>query len=250
MCRTSYSGVLLLAFILSDLTLYAQTAKLNNAFYFSSGIAMDSKGNAFVTGKNHKIIKITAAGKAELFSNNGGAGIAIDSSDNIYVADGTRIKKITSNGTVTTVAGTAVSGYKDGDLSTATFVNLENITIDINGTIYVTDNEWSNNRGSTGYYFIRKITVLGIVTTVKDGNEGELRLHYPRGLASDKEGNLYVCASISHCIKKITPGGIITTVAGQCDKTIFNSVYKEGNTNTAVLTNPSGIAINKNGIRG
>jgi sugar lactone lactonase YvrE len=241
--------------------LYAQPAKLNNAFNASFGIAVDSKGNAFVTGKNNKIIKITPEGRAELFA--GGArnnkdgkgkeagfsntsGIAIDLSDNLYLADNNSIRKITAGGIVTTIAGFGRADSKDGDRSTAAFSGLENIAVDNDGTIYVTDKEPSTN-GSTGYYFIRKITAQGIVTTIKDGNGGTLRLHYPRGLACDKEGNLYVCASVSHCIKKIAPSGIITTVAGQCDKTIFHSVYKEGNTTTAVLTNPSGIAINKSG---
>ena len=239
-----------------------QTPKLNNAFNASFGIVADSKGNLFVTGQNNKVIKITAAGKAELFAGGGRnrkdgqakeirfsslAGIAIDSSDNLYIADGTRIRKITPEGIVTTVAGSEVSGYKDGDRSTAAFVNLESIAIDNKGTIYVTDNEFTNNRGSSGYFVIRKIPAAGFVTTIKNGNEGELRLHYARGIACDKDGNLYVCASVSHCIKKISPSGVITTLAGQCDKTIFNSVYKEGPVSSAVLTNPSGIAIAKNG---
>ncbi|HQZ76162.1 MAG TPA: hypothetical protein PLO70_16705, partial [Chitinophagaceae bacterium] len=239
-----------------------QTPKLTNAFAASSGIAVDSKGNAFVTGQNNKVIKITAAGKAELFAGGGRnrkdglakeirfsslAGIAIDSSDNLYVADGTRIRKITPEGFVTTIAGSEISGYKDGDRSIATFVNLENIAIDNKGTIYVTDNEFTNNRGSSGHHVIRKISAEGIVTTIKNGNEAELRVHYARGIACDKDGNLYVNASVSHCIKKISPSGVITTVAGQCDKTKFNSVYKEGPVSTAVLTNPSGMAIAKNG---
>jgi DNA-binding beta-propeller fold protein YncE len=240
----------------------AQTPKLTGAFAASFGIVADSKGNLFVTGKNNKIIKITPQGKAELFAGGGRngkdgkanqagfndtEGITIDAADNLYVADGSMIRKITADGAVITLAGTKISGYRDGDRLTAAFVNLENIAIDNKGTIYVTDYEWSNNRGSTGYYFIRKITAQGIVTTIKDVNGEALRLHYPRGLACDKEGNLYVCASVSHCIKKISPSGIITTVAGQCDKTKFNSVYKEGPVSSAVLTNPSGIAINKNG---
>lgn len=240
----------------------AQTPKLTGAFAASFGIVADSKGNLFVTGKNNKIIKITPQGKAELFAGGGRngrdgkanqagfndtEGITIDAADNLYVADGTRIRKITPDGNVATIAGTNISGYRDGDRLTAAFVNLENIAIDNKGTIYVTDYEWSNNRGSTGYYFIRKITAQGIVTTIKDANGEALRLHYPRGLACDKEGNLYVCASVSHCIKKISPTGFITTLAGQCDKTVFNSVYKEGPVSTAVLTDPSGIAIAPNG---
>ncbi len=262
MKKLFFYGFACLFFLLPINKLCAQPAKLNNAFNASFGIVVDSKGNAFVTGRNNKIIKITPQGKAELFAGGGRngkdglgkeagfsgiEGIAIDASDNLYIADGTKIRKVTANGAVTIIAGSAVSGYKDGDKSTAAFVNLENIAIDNKGTIYVTDNEWSNNRGSTGYFFIRKITAGCIVTTINDESGGALRIHYPRGLACDKEGNLYVCASVSHCIKKISPSGIITTVAGQCDKTIFHSVYKEGNINTAVLTNPSGIAINKNG---
>jgi sugar lactone lactonase YvrE len=256
------AGFSLLFFLLPKINSNAQTPKLTGAFAASFGIAADSKGNLFVTGKNNKIIKVTPEGKAELFAGGGRngrdgkgmeagfndtEGIAIDAADNLYIADGTKIRKITADGSVTTVAGTAISGYMDGDRSTAIFVNLENIAIDNKGTIYVTDNEWTNNRGSSGYYVIRKISAEGIVSTIKDGNDSALRLHYPRGLACDAAGNLYVNASVSHCIKKISPSGIITTVAGQCDKTIFNSVYKEGPVSSAVLTNPSGMAIAKNG---
>ena len=138
-----------------------------------------------------RLIFSTAAGKAELFAGGGRnrkdglakeirfsslAGIAIDSSDNLYVADGTRIRKITPEGFVTTIAGSEISGYKDGDRSIATFVNLENIAIDNKGTIYVTDNEFTNNRGSSGHHVIRKISAEGIVTTIKNGNEAELRV--------------------------------------------------------------------------
>lgn len=239
----------------------AQTPKLTGAFAASFGIVADSKGNLFVTGRNNKIIKITPAGKAELFAGGGRngkdgkanqagfndtEGIAIDADDNLYIADGTRIRKITPDAVVTTIAGTAISGYQDGDRSIATFVNVENIAIDNNGTIYVTDNEWTNNRGSSGYYVIRKISAEGAVTTIKDG-DSLLRLHYPRGMACDSLGNLYICCNASHCVRKITPAGTITTVAGQCDKTQLNSVYKEGPVATAVLTTPSGIALAKNG---
>jgi sugar lactone lactonase YvrE len=237
----------------------AQTPKLTGAFAASFGIVADSKGNLFVTGKNNKIIKITPQGKAEQFA--GGArmgkdgkanqagfndpeGIAIDAADNLYVADGSCIRKITPDAVVTTIAGTRNAGIRDGNWQTAAFWNTENIAIDNKGTIYVTD--YAQAGASTGEYCIRKISTDGFVTTLKDG-ANNLVIRYPRGMVCDSLGNLYVCCNASHCVRIITPSGIITTLAGQCDKTILNSVYKEGPVSTAILTTPSGIAIAKNG---
>ncbi len=244
----------------------AQTPRLNNAFYFSSGIVIDSKGNAFVTGKNNRIIKITPQGKAELFAEGGDnkkngkgkvgffntSGIAIDMADNLYITDGTFIHKITPDATVSTIAGIDKAEVKDGNRQTASFLHLDYITIDNNGNIYVTDykpgKDWRPGQiANTSFYLIRKITPEGIVTTLQNENKGPLVLQYPRRMACDKEGNLFICAASSHCIKKITPTGVITSVAGQCGKTVYHSVYKEGNINTAELTSPSGIAIADNG---
>lgn len=259
-----------LLFQSSGVRLAAQIPKLNNAFYYSSGIVIDSKGNAFVTGKNNKIIKITPDGKAIFFAGSPSGftgtkdgigkdarfyntdGIAIDADDNLYVSDNTRIRKITPDGMVITIAGLLKAESKDGVRATASFLRLENITIDNKGNIYVTDydpgKDWTPGRvTNSSYYLIRKISPQGIVTTLQNGNVGPLILQYPRGLVCDKDGNLYISALSSHCIKKISPGGVITTVAGQCDKTILNSVYKEGSISTAVLTSPSGIAIAENG---
>jgi sugar lactone lactonase YvrE len=247
--------------------LNGQAQKLTGAFAASSGIAVDSKGNLFVTGQNNKVIKVTPAGKAELFAGGGRNykdgkgkdagfydtdGIAIDANDNLYVADGPRIRKISPEGNVITIAGKLTAEVKDGNLQIASFLNVENIAVDGSGNIYVTDyspgKDWRPGQiTNSGEYLIRKISADGFVTTLKDGNGDLLRLRYPRGLACDKEGNLYVCASVSHCIKKISPAGVITTVAGQCDKTVFNSVYKEGPVTTAVLTTPSGMAISPGG---
>jgi sugar lactone lactonase YvrE len=248
-----------MVFLMPAFKLFAQPPKLTGAFGASFGIAADSKGNLFVTGRNNKIIKVTPEGKAELFA--GGArqgrdgkgkdagfndtkGIAIDATDNLYIADGSCIRKISPDAVVTTIAGSRTAALKDGDRQNAAFWNLENIAIDNNETIYVTD--YAQVGGSTGEFSIRKVSPDGSVTTIKDGDKN-LVLKYPRGLACDAAGNLYVNASVSHCIKKISPSGVISTVAGQCDKTIFNSVYKEGDIKTAVLTCPSGMAIAKNG---
>ena len=245
---------------LSGIKLFAQIPKLNNAFYFSSGIVVDSKGNAFVTGGNHKVIKITPTGKAELFAGGGRNdkdgqgknagfnntnGIAIDGEDNLYVTDNTKIRKITPDGMVSTIAGVTNAGSSDGDRTTASFFQAGKIAIDNKGNIYVTDNA-PGKVSNSGDHLIRKITAQGIVTTLQNGNAGALILPDMRALACDMEGNLYVCANASNCIKKITQAGVITTIAGQCDKK-FNSYYKEGSIATAVLSDPNGIAIAKNG---
>jgi len=144
----------------------AQLPKLSNAFYKSSGIVVDSKGNAFVSGENNKIIKITPDGKASDFAGsvNGytnqrdgkGAtarfdhtkGIAIDVSDNIYVADYTRVRKITPDGMVTTFAGNDKSLQKDGTGTAASFREPQNIAIDNSQNLYVTDEGFDVGRRS------------------------------------------------------------------------------------------------------
>src|SRR5688572_22487613 len=145
--------VSILALVLPGTNLYAQPPKLTAAFSSSFGIVVDSKGNAFVTGKNNRVIKITPAGKAELFA--GGArnnkdgkgkdagfgdtrGIAIDAADNLYLADHTRIRKITPEGLVSTLAGGNSDIMQDGNIATASFHRPEWITVDNIGNIYVT----------------------------------------------------------------------------------------------------------------
>lgn len=251
--------LLLPVLIIYSSSFFAQPSKLTGAFNASFGIVADSKGNFFLTGNNRKIIIISPEGKAVLFAGGGRngrdgkgkdagfndpEGIAIDAADNLYLADGSRIRKISPDAVVTTYAGSNTAAVNDGNRQTATFCNLENIAIDSKGTIYVTD--YAKTGSNTGDYCIRKISTDGRVTTIKEG-DSLLVIKYPRGLACDAAGNLYVNASVSHCIKKISPTGVISTVAGQCDKTIFNSVYKEGDIKTAVLTCPSGLAIAKNG---
>lgn len=238
-------------------SLCAQT-NIYNAFYFSNGIAVDSKGSVFVTGGNHKVIKITQSGKVELFAGGGGddkdgrgitagfnktSGIAIDEEDNLYVTDNTKIRKITPEGMVSTIAGNTKSALKDGDRSTATFIQAGAIAIDNKGNIYVTDKASGKGYGDN---VIRKITPDGMVSTLQNGNAGKLILPDVRAMTCDKNDNLYICANANNCIKKITPTGGITTIAGQCGKK-FNSYYKEGNIATAILSDPNGIAIDKNG---
>jgi sugar lactone lactonase YvrE len=243
----------------------AQDSMPFNAFYYSTSIACDSKGNLFVCGKNNKIIKITPDGKASDFAGHprgnasllngsgtmakflGTNGLAIDAADNIYVADYNCVRKITPGGVVTTFAGGPRTEAKDGRGTAAAFYTTNCITVDPNGNVYVTDERIIKQKDKPGRFtIIRKITPDGMVSTLQS-NGSELRFIGTRGIACDKMGNIYLCVIGSRCIKKITPEGTVTTVAGQCDKREYNPVYKTGDIKIAELVTPTYIVFNKSG---
>ena len=142
-------------------------------------------------------------------------GLAVDSSGTVYVADSAnqRIRKITSAGIVTTLAGSGVAGNADGTGSAAQFYYPNGVAVDSSGTVYVAD--YTNNR-------IRKITAAGVVTTLAgsgvagyaDGIGSAAQFTNPAGMAIDSSGTLYVADTNNHRIRKITAAGVVTTLAG------------------------------------
>jgi sugar lactone lactonase YvrE len=206
------------------------TDVVTSLYLNTDGIAVDSTGNMFTTSTDYNVIrKITpegvitniggqgspglndGSGTSSMF--NSPRGIAVDSSGNVYIADKNnhRIRKITTNGVVSTFAGSGfMGGYVDG-LSTAQFNGPEGVVIDSSGNLFITDT--NNNR-------IRKITTNGVVSTfagstpgLLDGNGTNARFNAPKGIAIDSSGNLYVVDSSNVCIRKVTPGGAVSTFA-------------------------------------
>ena len=164
------------------------------------------------------------------------SGIAIDSSGNLYVADGLnhRIRKITPTGSVTTIAG-STSGFADGQGTAAKFYSPKDIAIDSNGNLYVTDE---------GNHRIRKITPTGSVTTLAgstsgfaDGQGTAAKFSTPVGITIDSNGNLYVADNVNHRIRKITPTGSVTTIAGS------TSGFADGQGTAAQFNSPRYITI-------
>lgn len=196
------------------------------------GIAVDGFGNVYVADTaNHTIRKITAAGATVTLAGlagtpgsiNGTAsgarfnrpkGVAVDSSGNVYVADTTNhlIRKITSTGAVTTLAGSAgTPGSGNGTGTAATFRSPEGVAVDSTGTVYVAD---------TANHTIRKITPAGVVTTLAglagssgatDGSGSAARFNAPEGVAVDSAQNVYVADRQNNRIRKITPAAVVTT---------------------------------------
>ena len=204
-------------------------------------VATDSAGNVYVADRgNHIIRKITPAGEVTTLAgtagSNGGStdatgpaasffaptGIATDSAGNVYVADrgNSTIRKITPAGVVTTLAGSAVFiGSADATGTAARFFWPEGVATDSAGNVYVAD---------TANRTIRKITPAGVVTTLAgtagvfgstDATGAAASFASPRGVATDGAGNVYVSDTGNHSIRKITPAGAVTTLAGSAGVT-------------------------------
>lgn len=168
------------------------------------------------------------------------AGIAIDDSGTLYVADylGNRIRKITAEGEVSLFAGSGVGASVDGTGAAAQFHGPCGIAIDGKGFVYVAD----SNSGR-----IRKITPTGVVTTLAGGGSAgyvnatgaAARFSSPCGIAAESSGVLYVADSNNHSIRRVSTSGEVTTFAGS---TSGVSGTSNGTGTAARFSNPLGIA--------
>ena len=223
----------------------------NSSALFNNPVSMtvDNKGNIFVSDGGSLIRKITPAGVVTTIAGpigNNIQGIAVDNSGNLYVADmmDSVILKITTNGTVSTFAGQAGSnGSVDATGSAARFYFPVGIAVDTNGNVYVSD---SVNET------IRKITPNAVVTTLAgsprsygyaDGTGSAALFHNPEGIAVDASGNIYVADEANEVVRKVTPAGVVTTLAGYPQ----SAGTADGTGNAARFQYLSGVAVDQNG---
>ena len=242
----------------------ATAATLNNP----SAVAIDASRNLFIADTfNNRIRKVSAGiittvagggtgglgdgGPATLASLAAPYDVAVDAAGNLFIADtaNQRIRKVSTGGIITTVAGNGQLGYS-GDGGPATLASLGNpdgIAVDASGSLFIADTY--NNR-------IRKVSPSGIITTVAGGNygfsgdgglatlaslAGESATH--QGVAVDVSGNLFIADTDNERIRKVSPSGIISTVAGNGTDPATNP-FSDGDgwqATMAALFGPTGV---------
>src|SRR5262249_16318119 len=228
-------------------------------FNTPSGIALTRKGEIVVADtSNNRIRRIardglvsTVAGTGDrghqdgpghTASFDGPIGVAVDRLGNIFVADTYNdcIRRITTNGEVSTVAGQSAPGYKDGDGDSALFDTPCSVAVDPDGNLFVAD---------TGNDAVRKISATGEVSTLAGGRGSqdgqgqgqEARFNHPVGIALTHDGFLFVTDESSGRICLITPEGLVRTIAGQKEG------FANGIGESARFNRPSGIAVDNAG---
>lgn len=153
---------------------------------------------------------------------NGIKGLAVDNLGNLYVADcyNHRIRKVTPNGYVTTIAGNNNIGTIDGQGDLASFSYPYSLCLDNYGNVYVLDLKRFPDSTINSPCVIRKIDSSGYVTTIagsiflssnNDGQGSLASFNYPKGITIDESGNLFVADSKNNSIRKITSDGFVTT---------------------------------------
>ncbi len=233
-----------------------------------AGVAIDRSGNLYISdATDYRIRKVSTSGVITTFAGNGSTGfsgdgsaataakfsspygIAFDTSGNLFVADkgNNRIRKITSAGVISTVAGSGGSGYSgDGAAATAALIKAPiNVATDRYGNVYIADQ--GNNR-------IRIISASGIINTFAGngtaGYSGDgaaataAMLNSPLGLAVDNSGNVYVGDVTNNRVRKIATSGTISTYAGTGSAGYSGD---GGAATSAQLYAPSGLAIDNAG---
>jgi uncharacterized protein (TIGR03437 family) len=200
------------------------------------GVAVDGTGNLYIADVGHfRIRKVSTAGVITTVAGNGdydytsdggpatGAplaspgALAVDASKNLYITDSynQRVRKVSSDGIITTVAGNGTAGYS-GDGGPPTSAELyfpAGVAVGSDGSLYIADS--ANSR-------IRKVSG-GVITTVAGGGSNGLgdggpatsaQLGGPGGVAVDGSGNLYIADTDNNSVRKVSPDGTISTVAG------------------------------------
>lgn len=236
-------------------------SSLDSGFQWPTGLAADSKGYVYVADfSNNQIRGVSREGKVITLAGTGLGGhadgeapkamfhgpqtVAVDREGNLFIADSEnfRIRKITPDARVHTVAGSDHSAYADGRGGFARFVYPTGIAVDSHGNVFIAD------RGS---HSIRRIEPDGTVSTLagngtpgyRNGPGSRARFHDPLSVVVDPQGYLYVADAGNHTIRKITPSGQVINYAGG-----GLPGFRDGRGSEALFHWPTGLALDNDGV--
>ncbi|MEJ0089194.1 MAG: immunoglobulin domain-containing protein [Limisphaerales bacterium] len=216
---------------------YGDNGAATNAGLSPFNVSVDAFDNIFIAdSSNNRIRKVNTNGIISTVAGNGTNGfsgdgaaatnatlgtpysVAVDGLGNLFIADqsNVRVRKIDTNGIITTVAGNGSAFYSgDGGWATNAGVYPVSVAVDVKGNLFIAD--YINGR-------IRKVNTNGIISTVAgngtNGYSGDggwaiyAKLNFPMGVVVDAHGNLFIADSFNNRIRKVFANGIITTVAG------------------------------------
>lgn len=235
-------------------------------------IALDSKGNLYVSEmSNGRVRKVTAGGTITTFAGSSQfigfsgdgepavvaelsipSGLAIDAAGNVYLADSGnhRIRKVSPDGIIQTIAGNGLAGNSgDGGpaIQAAIGVNIysmRGMAIDANGVLYLVVDDLVRAISPGG--IITTIAGTGVAGTAGDGGSAvNAQLADPSGVAVDSAGNVFISIAGTgvygvSAIRKISPGGIITTIAGSLGEGFSGD---GGPAARAQFQGPAGVAV-------
>ena len=261
---TTYAGTGSPGFVNGD----TSVASFNKPF----GICIDQEGNLYLADAyNHCIRKIGTDGIVSTYAGIGTAGyldgpaveakfnqpinICLDDSGNMYVSDflNQRIRKISTDMMVTTIAGTGVAGLLDGQADQAKFNYPRGICLDDTGNIYIGDS-WNHR--------VRKISLNGLVSTwagggttigvqsvgdYVDASDTAARFYTPCELSIDLSNNIFVADAYNHRIRKIDPDRMVTTVAGSGESGPDGGGFQNGPAEEAMFKVPTACFISLTG---
>ena len=246
----------------------ATSAKL----YAPTGVAVDGQGNVYIADHSGaRVRKVSRGGTISTFAGTGGAGfsgdggpatsarvgtpygVAVDGQRNVYISDryNNRVRKVSPGGTITTFAGTGAYGSGSfGDGGPATSAQLRNpygVAVDGQGNVYIADH---------GHSRVRKVNPGGTITTFAGtgvpgfsgdgGRATAAKLISPRGLAVDGRGNVYISDRDNNRVRKVSPGGTITTFAGT-GESANDGDGDGGPATSARIQHPEGMVVDPQG---
>jgi trimeric autotransporter adhesin len=249
-------------------------------FGYPDAIAADRAGNLFIADSgSNSVRRVSASGIVTTVAGNGAVGfggdggpaaqaqlseplgLAVDDAGNLYIADAgnRRIRKVSSSGVITTVAGNGATGSSsDGGAATeAAFAGPQAVALDSAGNLYVADCDctWDGD----GSARIRKISPAGLITTVAgngtSGFSGDggpatgAQLSGASAIALDAAGNLFIADDYNYRVREVSPNGVIMTVAGSGEPASVNVPGNGdgGSATAASLNQPWGITLDSVG---